>query len=420
MRTNYSKVTGFLLILFMLVYITTPTQAQQEERYIIINGIVKDQKTKKKLEYVNISISGTNIGTVTNADGAFSIKVNDNLYGRTLEFSHVGYYNQKFPIGNKDVKEITIQLTPHINLLQEIIVQSINVRKLVEQAVDKVANNYSPYPSLLTGFYRETIKKRNNYINISEAIINIYKTAYSEDINQDRIQVYKGRQLLSPKRGDTLIVKLQGGPNLSVYLDAVKNRNLMLDPASLSDYKFKMEKSTMINERPHYVVSFEPQIILPYPLMYGKLYIDEESLAFSRAELNLSMDDRDKVTRVILKKKPFNLRFKPEEISYLVTYKQQNGRTYLSYIRSEVVFSCDWKRKLFSTNYSIVSEMVVTDRKEQNVVPIPDKLVFNDKYSLSDKVSNFYDENFWEDYNIIAPTESLEAAVNKLKKTKKN
>jgi hypothetical protein len=29
---------------------------------------------------------------------------------------------------------------------------------------------------------------------------------------------------------------------------------------------------------------------------------------------------------------------------------------------------------------------------------------------------DFYDEAFWEDYNIIEPTESLEEAVGKLKK----
>jgi hypothetical protein len=172
----------------------------------------------------------------------------------------------------------------------------------------------------------------------------------------------------------------------------------------------------MIDERPHYVVNFEPQVVLSYPLLYGKLYIDEKNLAFSRAEFSLNMDDRNKVALSILKKKPFNLRFKPEEINYLVTYRQQNGCSYLNYIRSEISFKCDWKRKLFSTNYSIVSEMVVTDRKEHDITKIPNRLAFNDKHSLSDKVTDFYDENFWEDYNIIAPTESLEAAVHKLRK----
>ena len=76
------------------------------------------------------------------------------------------------------------------------------------------------------------------------------------------------------------------------------------------------------------------------------------------------MDDKNKATQAILRKKPFGLRFKPVEVSYLISYKNLEGITYLSYIRNNIRFKCDWKRKLFSTNYTILSEMVVTDRKE--------------------------------------------------------
>jgi len=269
---------------------------------------------------------------------------------------------------------------------------------------------------MLTGLYRETIRKRRNYINVTEAIVNVYKTPYTDDVDRDRVQVYKGRQLLSPKTGDTLVVKLQGGPNYSIYLDAVKNRDLLLDPQTINDYKFRMETPVMLDQRAHYVISFEPQVVQPYPLFYGTMFIDEETLSFTQIEFSFSMKDRNKVTNAILRKKPFNLRFKPEEITYLVTYKQENGVSYLNYIQNVIRFKCDWKRRLFSTNYTVVSEMVVTDKQLNNVSVIPYKLAFNVKNVLSDKVSNFYDENFWEGYNIIAPTESLETAVNKLKK----
>ena len=59
--------------------------------------------------------------------------------------------------------------------------------------------------------------------------------------------------------------------------------------------------------------------------------------------------------------------------------------------------------------------MVVTDGKEENVTNIPYKMAFKETQSLSDKVENFMDEDFWGAYNIIEPTESLESAVNKLK-----
>lgn len=93
-----------------------------------------------------------------------------------------------------------------------------------------------------------------------------------------------------------------------------------------------------------------------------------------------------------------------------------NGKSYLNYIRNEVRFKCDWKRRLFSTNYAMVSEMVVTDSKDQAVNAIPYKMSFKSSQSLSDKVSDFRDENFWGSYNIIEPTESLEKAANKLRK----
>lgn len=417
MKTSFFKTAGLLLMLLVLGS-AFPVWAGASSSFTIINGVVKDKQTKKKLEQVSVSIPGTGIGTVTNADGVFSLKIADDIDATTLEVSHIGYFNQKLAIKGNEMQEVTIFLTPNSMVLQEIIIEGAQPLKLVRDAIARIGQNNSPSANLLTGFYRETIKKKRSYINISEAIINIYKTPYTESVDKDRIQVYKGRKLLSPKLNDTLVVKLAGGPNLSIYLDVVKNRDLMLDLSSLPYYRFSMDRSVMINERPHFVVNFEPQVTLPYALFYGKLYIDQKTLTFSRAELNTSMSDKNKVTQAILKKKPYNLRFKPEQISYLITYKEENGRSYLNYIRTEFDFKCDWKRKLFSTSYSVVSEMVVTDKRERDVASIPYKLTFNEKNSLSDKVSSFYDENFWEDYNIIEPTVSLEAAVNKLKKRK--
>jgi hypothetical protein len=410
------KASTRLLLVALLCCGGLSAQAAKGQGFVTISGVVKDQSSKRTLEYVNISVPGTSIGTVTNADGGFSIKISDSIPASALEISYLGYRSQRYPVNGRDVDNAVILLIPYANTLPEVVVRAMDPLKLVENAVGKIAVNNSAKHTLSTGFYRETIKKRRNYINVTEAIVNLYKTPYTDGVDRDRVQVYKGRQLLSPKAGDTLAVKLQGGPNYSIFLDAVKNRDLLLDAQLLRDYRYRMETPVMLDKRPHYVVSFEPQVVQPYPLFYGTMYIDEETLAFTQLEFNFSMKDRNKVTHVILKKKPFNLRFKPEEISYLVTYKQENGVSYLNYIRNVIRFKCDWKRRLFSTNYTVVSEMVVTDRQLDNVSAIPYKLAFNIRNVLSDKVSNFYDENFWEGYNIIAPTESLESAVNKLKK----
>ena len=404
------------LIAFLLLGIS-PLWAQEEAgNYFTITGIVKNKDNKRKLENVNVSVPGTNIGTVTNADGVFSLKIKDTETILGLEVSHIGYLNSQVSLKDKeDVSDLTIWMLPAPNLLSEIVVFGNNARGLVEEAIKKIPVNYSVDKNLLTAFYRETVQKRRRYISVSEAVIDVSKTAYSDrEPSNDRVQLQKGRRLLSPKTSDTLAVKVVG-PNLSIYLDIVKNGDALLSMENLNYYDFHIEEPVNLDNRMQYVVSFRPRVSLMYALFYGKLYIDFEKLAFIRAEFSLDMQNRVKAVEAILHKKPLGLRFRPQEVSYLVTYKEQNGKTYLNYIRNEIRFKCDWKKRLFSSSYTVFSEMVVTDRKS-DFAAIPSKKAFKEKQVFYDLVDEYWNEDFWKTYNIIEPTESLEHAVSKLKK----
>lgn len=410
-----------LLVVFWLSVIPGWSQEKtpfaEENTYITVSGVVKDKQNRKTLEYVNVSVPGRSVGTVTNADGEFSLKIEDAEMVFALEISHIGYHNNRVRLDKEHLSDLKIYLTPHANMLNEIVVYAHNPRLIVEEAIRKIPVNYSNKNNMLTGFYRETVQKGRRYINISEAIIDVYKTSYEDmTTTRDRVQVLKGRRLLSQKVSDTLGVKLAGGPTLSIYVDIVKNQDALLDMETLNYYDFFMEEPVQIDNRQQYVISFRLRVVLPYALYYGKLYIDRDKLSFTRAEFSLSMDNKVKAVQAILAKKPYGLRFKPQELSFLVTYKDMDGKTYLNYIRNRIRFKCDWKRKLFSTGYTVLSEMVATDRKENNVAIIPGKMAFHQKDAFYDKVDEYWSEDFWDSYNIIEPTESLENAVHKLKK----
>ena len=406
------------LFLFALLCVNINIHAQ--DSYFTVGGIVKDKLTRKPLEYATITLVGYNIGTVSNADGEFTLKIPKRTHAEFVECSHVGYTNFRISLKGENIAGVEALLTPYAALLSEVVISGWDAYYLVLEAVNKIPKNYCSSSSQLTGFYRETVQKRRNYINVTEAVIDMYKTAYTENTDRDRVQILKGRKLLSQKETDTLAVKLLGGPNMSIFVDIVKNPDVLLDKETLSDFSFKMEDVTQINGRDQYVVSFQPQIIKPYPLYIGTFYIDRESLAFTRAEFRLDMTDRNKASELILKKKPIGLRFRPEELSYVINYQERGGVNYLSYIRNELQFRCDWRRRFFSTNYTIVSEMVVTDVDTQNVTGITRKEAFQPNQILGDKVMDFYDEDFWGAYNIIEPTESLELAVARLKKQQRN
>ena len=415
------KLVGVIMgwLMFFLLLDIAPLQAREEvDGYFTVTGVVRNKDDRKKLENVNVSVPGTNIGTVTNSDGIFSLKIKDAEIVRGLEVSHIGYLNTQISLKeNKDLSTLTVWMMPAPNLLSEIVIFGNNARGIVEEAIRKIPVNYSPNENMLTTFYRETVQKRRRYISVSEAVIDVYKTAYNDRVPvKDKVQLQKGRRLLSQKTSDTLAVKVVGGPSLAIYLDVVKNQDALLNMGDLDYYEFHIEEPVNFDNRMQYVISFRPKVNLMYVLFYGKLYIDFEKLAFTRAEFSLDMKNKTKAVEAILHKKPLGLQFKPQEVSYLVTYKEQNGKTYLNYIWNTIRFKCDWKKRLFSSGYTVYSEMVVTDRQEDNFTAISNKTAFKEKQVFYDLVDEYWNEDFWKEYNIIEPTESLEHAVNKLKK----
>lgn len=389
---------------------------------LLVTGIVKDKETRRALANVNIAVRGTNIGTVTNADGVFSLKVSKEELSGGVVVSHLGYQNVTVSAETltDERRRPVVWLTPTTMTLDMLNVYGGSPLALVEQAIRRVSQNYASDTHLFSAFYRETIQKRNRYIGVSEAVADVYKTDYGmRDVSHDRVQILKGRRLESQKRSDTLAVKIAGGPNLPLYLDVAKNDAELLSLDMIHCYRFQMQFPVSIDDRMQYVVSFEPRIVLDEPLYYGLLYIDQETLTISRAEFHLDLRDKEKAVRRILRKKPHGLRFKPVEVSYLVTYRYQDGRSYLNYLRNVMRFKCDWKKRLFSSTFTTTTEMVMVDRIDRPQERIRLKDAFGQRDVFYDVVDEYWNEDFWRDYNIIEPTESLESAVKKLKKQRK-
>jgi hypothetical protein len=378
-----------------------------------VSGTVTDGTTRQPI--VGASVTADEWSIVTNEDGFFTLKSEKAL--TELVVSHVGYRSQRVSLDGPSTESLRIHLTPTSIQLNEVVVTAENARDLVTTAISKIPDNYSRQPELYRCFYRETAMKRQHYICVAEGIVDMYKTGYGHDNYRDRVAIYKGRRLLSPKNSDTLGIKVLGGPVAPVELDVVKNTDFLLNAEDLDYYNLKMEMSTTIGDRRQYVVSITPRARLPYALYYGKLYIDQESLAFTRAELELDMSDRNKATAVMLVKKPLGVRFRPKEMSLLVDYRQDaDGMTRISYIRNLFRFNCDWKRRLFATSFTACCEMVVTNSTNRDVKPIRGRESFDQRDAFFDKVDYFRDPDFWRDYNIIEPTESLDKAVNRLLK----
>ena len=303
--------------------------------------------------------------------------------------------------------------------LSEVVVSLEDPTAIVKAAISRIERNYPQEKELVRCFYRETARKGSRFISVAEAVTEMYKTDYSLGAQYDAVSIQKGRRLMSLKARDTLGVKIQGGPVAPLMADVAKNRDYLLDDEALGYYDMHLKTPVRIDDRLHYVVSLEPRQEAPVSLMGGELYIDQESLTITRAELQLDLQDWRKAADYMLIKKPTGLRFRPKKLSMTVVYNTDaDGVTRLSYIRNEMRFNCDWKRRLFASSFTLVSETVVTEYLQhgKDVKRPRGRSSFNIRDRFYDKVEYFNDPSFWADYNIIEPTESLEHAINKLKK----
>lgn len=385
------------------------------QQTVTVSGTVVSHANGRPLSGVSISGGGQTV--VTNDDGFFQLKADSLL--KAVNVSHVGYYSQHLALSDASTQhQLSIRLRPtSIQLKEVLVVAYADPRELIAAAISKIPQNYSRQPELHHCFYRETAMKRQHHIMVAEGVVDMYKSGYSHGTGRDRVAIRKGRRLLSPRKGDTLSVKVTGGPVTPVQLDLVKNLDLLLNKDDLDCYELKMEAPTATDDRPQYVVSLTPARVMPWPLYYGRLYIDQQTLAITRAELSLDMRDRDKATRQMLVRKPAGVRFKPRELSFVIDYRQDDdGLTRISYVRTTFRFNCDWRRRLFATSFTAVCELAVTSTTSNDVQPLRGRESFDQRDAFYDKVDFFRDPVFWQDYNIIEPTESLDRAVERLLK----
>lgn len=381
------------------------------------SGEVLDSGTNKPLVFATLSIENTNISTITNSEGEFSLKVSKDQADGNLIVSFLGYKTKTIPLRELSEEKNKIKLTVSITELAEV---NLTVPKdaadLVRATLRKKGENYFDDPTVMTAFYRETIKKRKRNVSLSEAVVNIYKTPYNSD-RKDAVKLYKARKSTDYTRLDTVALKLQGGPFNALFVDIMKYPEYIFTEESIDNYIFSFERSTRVNDKLIFIVDFRQKNGIVEPLYKGKLYIDAENKILTSAIYSLNITDRDLAAQLFVRKKPKNARVWPTEVAYRVDYREKNGRWYYGYSNVLLEFKVNWDKKLFNSVYSMVCEMAVTDWEKNLTSKLPKpKERMKSSIIMNDEAIGFADPDFWGEYNIIEPEKSIESAIRKIQR----
>jgi hypothetical protein len=187
-------ITMIALILFTVISLVTATAADKVERndqdpqsFITLRGKIVDDQTGDPLIFATIALKGTNVATVSNLDGEFLLKIDVNITDPYIEVLYIGYKNKEMPLSNLSTgeEENLIEMTQATIPIQEVIVKPVTPEEILEQVISNIGTNYADVPNLMTGFYRETIKKNRTYVSIAEAVIEVFKAPYKNDFRFD-------------------------------------------------------------------------------------------------------------------------------------------------------------------------------------------------------------------------------------------
>jgi hypothetical protein len=285
----------------------------------------------------------------------------------------------------------------------------------VREALRRISRNYPNEPNMMVAFYRESIQKRSNYVSLVEAVLDVHKASYNS-FNADQARIYIGRKATDISPRDTILLRFQGGISGALMLDIAKHPEIVFGTDG-SEYNFEINGLISFNNKPHYIISFQQRPEINEILFRGTMYLDAESLAFARMEFYMNVEGRRDASNIFIRRKPSRMEVEIDRARYTVDFIEDNGRWFFNSSSVDVGFRVRWRNRLFglfTTNYTVSSEIAITDRYNEGVVRFPRNERIRSTDVIAERVEYFQDPYFWGDYTVIEPDQQITEAIRRL------
>lgn len=116
--SNFSMAKNLLRLIILLLVISAPVVAQT------ITGRVTASNDGQPLPGVSIVVKGSKVGTITDADGKYSIATGAS---KTLVYSFIGYKAKEVAVGSQKVVDVT--LDEDASMINEVVVTALGIKK---------------------------------------------------------------------------------------------------------------------------------------------------------------------------------------------------------------------------------------------------------------------------------------------------
>ena len=389
------------------------TYEEAKNDLFIINGKLFDIDTNEDIIYATVSIVNTSLGITTNKEGNFQFIVPDSLLNRQVRFSHIGYESREIDIALLEGEFINFGLKPKLFELDEVVVSSSRPEPLLNDMLNNLSSNYTTAPVYLTSFYREGIGLNNKNIDLTESVLQVYKTGFKKKSTSDNVKLIKKRRITNRHKTDTIFPKMSSGIYSCFVLDIIKEQPEFITPQKDSPYRYSYEGKTIIDDRTVDIISFRQKNEISDPLFKGQIFIEKESKALVEARFEINPEFVKNATYMFIDRISSKIKIELQQAQYIVSYKlSDDGFYYINHIRGDLRFKARKTRQLFSSALHFWFEMVTCQIETEDVTNFPTKERLSKTKVFSETKHNF-DNNFWQNFNIILPEEELKGNIIK-------
>ncbi len=466
--------TRLLLFLSLILFAFANAQSNNERFNALsqttVTGMVVDKNDGAPLPYAYLKIDEISIGTVTEGDGKFQITIPKKYDAYSITISYLGFEDLQLTVADFKAKNGEIfAMTSEAISLDEVVVEKPekmpSAKALLKKVIKKIPTNYAISPTIITGYYRETMKENGVYVKYTDAACNYYALPYSKQkykwkdyqntydfsfssgtfnfdsnslhrihfhhktLKNEQVNIIKSRSSSSLSKRE-FHANIEGGPLGLFARNRVKYQQSFLGKNANRDFTYKISEELDETGTWLYVLDFHTKTTkasldaLASPsntrdrrqwkkankrkLLKGRIYIDQNDLAVVRYEC-----------MVPNQLKQYFCGYNLNEVKHFdykldVQFKKKGDRYYINKMRHEDEFIFKDSTNQTTTFYSAISEFNASDITTQNVKKFPKEdnfanTVSNQLYELPLD----YDSSFWQNYTAENTLATIDSTIRK-------
>lgn len=408
-REFISDSSEWVLLESQIIIRRKRARIKEGEKPLILMGKIVDTKDIA-IPFASIALCNSTKGAITNEEGEFQFILQKPTSTLTIAVSSLGYLSDTITIEDFD-KLQTIQLKESITNLPEVTFISLNPNTIINQVVNALPTNYPNSYTMLSGFFRETIKKGDRYLEVTEAAVLINKPSYTSSLSSEKVMVEKIRNYKDTLNHGRVAMRLAGGPFHFAKLDIARYSTFLNTPNETPIYKYFFEGFDTDQGRTVYVIRFKPITDNEDLLYEGSIFIDTETSAITSAIFHLTEGSIKKSKTYLVQRESGKSKSIPLLAEYQVNYRPDGNKWILSYVRGELKIKIINKEYKENNIFTATTELAITESSEGKYQILKDGIVHSSEIVADRATEN--SKLFWNDFNSIPPLQAVRILFEK-------